>query len=743
MTELRVLFIEYLDHACTLSPTAILTVYVDDMTIEASAREREVVACVMIVLKYLVSVMVLLRMRLSDTKCVCCASSTSIGRAIINAVPGLKLRLAPRVTSLGSALGAGRRRNTKVAEARLADFQARLKRFRRLRYAGVDTARLMRTGGISAMSFGQAVTGVSDKLLLRQRRAVAAAVTRSSGGGDLDVTLALADGSSHGRVDPAYEAHCQPIFFWAMAVWHEWMTRPELSKLMSVARARLATAKNRWAKVRGPAAAYVATAIRIGWCVQGPLNVTTDDGTRLDLCVDSPAFVKAAVDASVRRWRGRNIGRRLGGTDPDGLGCGPSFIGTYRLLDPRRRDGDENWGSRERAGLRSAAANRQWPQARLCRAGLADTPDCQLCVLARSHGSAAPASLSSMVQHHEAHRVEPNNDVPMGTAVHRIWECGTTRLQRQRLVSPLLRNAYQRACTNGTADLAVWTRGLMPTQQAVRIAEEHCESFRWIVRPVDGWIAGRIYSDGSMIDGPPCLDGLCRRLGWSFVALDNHGNITASACGVPAICIDTVYGAELWALWQAARVAMPGSSFRIDCLSVLKVFLSGRRAACNSRCKLARVWHGVFASMDDHESSNVDIAWMPSHTSAEEIGVTMLSDGTVLTAHDRRGNEEADRLAKMAAMWHRVPESVRRRMAADMEIAVQLRRWIGQAIAVAGNFAAPDGTIWRDSKPADRRVLHKREWNTKRGLVPPLNQRCCQGRGGRTPRKDVPLTRRP
>ena len=153
-TELRVLLIEYLDHACTLSPNAILTVYVDDIPIEAAAREREVVACVSIILQYLVSVMVQLRMRLSDTKCVCCASSTRIGRAIVGAATGLKLRLAPRVTSLGSALGAGRRRTMKVAHARLAGFQSRKKRFRRLRNAGVDTARLMRTGGIAALTFG-------------------------------------------------------------------------------------------------------------------------------------------------------------------------------------------------------------------------------------------------------------------------------------------------------------------------------------------------------------------------------------------------------------------------------------------------------------------------------------------------------------------------------------------------------------------------------------------------------------
>ena len=100
----------------------------------------------------------------------------------------------------------------------------------------------------------------------------------------------------------------------------------------------------------------------------------------------------------------------------------------------------------------------------------------------------------------------------------------------------------------------------------------------------------------------------------------------------------------------------------------------------------------------------VDVAWMPAHTSATDVGISVLSDGTTLTANDRRGNEEADRLAKIAAAQHRVPECIRMRMAAEMEIAVQLKRWIGQATAIAGNFVAPDGTIWRDSKPADRRM---------------------------------------
>ena len=168
-----------------------------------------------------------------------------------------------------------------VARARLANFRACTMRFRRLRDAGVNVPRLMRTGGVAALTYGQAVTGISNTLLLQQRRAVAAATVRTVGGGDLDLTLALADGSKHGRVDPAFEAHCQPIVFWAMAVWHEWLPRAMLSRLITAARARLARAKNPWAVVHGPAAAYVATASRLGWCVQEPLTVLTDDGVTL------------------------------------------------------------------------------------------------------------------------------------------------------------------------------------------------------------------------------------------------------------------------------------------------------------------------------------------------------------------------------------------------------------------------------------------------------------------------------
>ena len=86
---------------------------------------------------------------------------------------------------------------------------------------------------MAALTYGQAVMGVSNKALLQQRRAVAAATVRTNGGGDLDITLALADGSGRGRVDLAFEAHSQPIVFWAMAVWHDCMPRATLGKMVA------------------------------------------------------------------------------------------------------------------------------------------------------------------------------------------------------------------------------------------------------------------------------------------------------------------------------------------------------------------------------------------------------------------------------------------------------------------------------------------------------------------------------
>ena len=107
-----------------------------------------------------------------------------------------------------------------------------------------------------------------------------------------------------------------------------------------------------------------------------------------------------------------------------------------------RCTGDDDWGPRERAGLRSAVANRQWPQARLCSAGLAESPACQLCEkanLLRHIGVAPPRSLSeccgfNMPSTSYVPTAPPiatavmttADNVLIGTLIHRVWDCTTT-----------------------------------------------------------------------------------------------------------------------------------------------------------------------------------------------------------------------------------------------------------------------------------------------------------------------------
>ena len=184
------------------------------------------------------------------------------------------------------------------------------------------------------------------------------------------------------------------------------------------------------------------------------------------------------------------------------MGCGPSFACVYRLLDPRRKTDNSEWGPRERAGLRSACTNRQWPQARLFSAGLAENPGCQLCERVRATRSAALATSAPTAASIASAAIasstfaptaaSADETIPRGTLMHRIWECAVTNLYRRRLVSPLLHRAYQRACAAGAAEVAVWCRGLMPAPQAVPLAAQYCDSFQWEVRPPDGWLSCKI-----------------------------------------------------------------------------------------------------------------------------------------------------------------------------------------------------------------------------------------------------------
>ena len=166
---------------------------------------------------------------------------------------------------------------------------------------------------------------------------------------------------------------------------------------------------------------------------------------------------------------------------------------------------------------------------------------------------------------------------PRGILIHRMWECACTQENRGRLVPAAVLQRYHTARDGESFDVATWTRALLPLPLATVHAPIAEETFALIWAPPDGCLSGRVYTDGSLIAGPPRLSGTCRRLGWAFVALNDSAEVCASASGVPSSWVTTIYGAELWALHMATLHALPGSALRTNCQSPVRVSQNGRK----------------------------------------------------------------------------------------------------------------------------------------------------------------------
>ena len=129
--------------------------------------------------------------------------------------------------------------------------------------------------------------------------------------------------------------------------------------------------------------------------------------------------------------------------------------------------------------------------------------------------------------------------------------------------------------------------------------------------------------------------------------------MVASAYGVPPDWIDNIVGSEAWALHEGSSGALPGTVFKFDCKPCVDLMKAGLSVAGQGKRMIARIYRLIFTSIDEHSAANV--VWMLAHTSADEVGKRKLGDGTLLSATDRFGNAEADRLAKLGVEAHRVP----------------------------------------------------------------------------------------
>ena len=240
-------------------------------------------------------------MEVSGTKSVVSASHPTLGEALRSMLLQFRIPSTLRVKSLGVGLAAGIARNTQVMKSRLKQFSKRIPRFKMLRRAGVDAARLVRTGGLAALMHGFGGSGVSPSVLLHQRRAVqsAAAPKNGLGGQELEMAMMIADGSKTGRADPAFPAHVDVVQHWAQAIWNRWLPVASLQVGLDYARTRVTESLRPWSVATGPAAALLLTLDRVGWTVVDATNLTTDTGRTIELSTDPPVVVARQMEAAV------------------------------------------------------------------------------------------------------------------------------------------------------------------------------------------------------------------------------------------------------------------------------------------------------------------------------------------------------------------------------------------------------------------------------------------------------------
>jgi hypothetical protein len=476
-TEMRLCMIDCVDSALRAHPTIEPTLFVDDLSGERDGSHKIIVKELGGFIEKVAKRVHDDDMELSQTKSVVTASNPQLGAEMVERLRPQAIKHMLRVKSLGVGMAAGVRRNAGVLKDRLTQFKGRLPRFRALRVVGVDTARIMRTGGVAALTHGEGSLGVAPSMLLEQRRAVNAASAPQGGlgGQELEFAMMLADGSKKGRADPAFEAHTSVALHWAQAIWNEWIPVATLQASVDYAEARIRDAANPWSVVAGPAAALVCSLDRLGWRVVSATELETDDGKTLDLRVTPPIVVKREVEEAVQRWRWRNVGT----AHPSLHGVGCDFEPIFKLLNSKRNDA--TWNPELRSMLKSVVANRQFTQSRCFQCGWVKHPKCLFCLHAAAGGTPVSAKITTKQSKADGGTTAPHTTrgpdigakeslhtratpeqieaTPNGTLAHRNYQCPSLRDEREMHAPSAMRLRAEQLATGNLA----FERALRPS----------------------------------------------------------------------------------------------------------------------------------------------------------------------------------------------------------------------------------------------------------------------------------------
>ena len=220
----------------------------------------------------------------------------------------------------------------------------------------------------------------------------------------------------------------------------------------------------------------------------------------------------------------------------------------------------------------------------------------------------------------------------VGTLWHKIGECE---------LSQELRSAECPAALLRAGRVAAWdplfSRAVPARPKDVSIPTERT----WIEKAdasVEAIVTGEVYSDGSARG----RFWRSSRAGWAFVVFDPQGGWKWTAKGTVGGLDPSSFRAELKALLEALRLAVPPVTIYVDNSSVVRGVEKGEEWCTSSGATGAGLWREIWAILRDLEGQEVHVRKIKAHTGWWDVLLGRI------THRQHVGNGMADTAAKEA-----------------------------------------------------------------------------------------------
>ena len=235
--ELRLLLFDVVTELTCSWPLLMISLYVDDLTLEATHSSKyQVMYMLTAATDHVVNhLQHRLQLEVSAKKSVTVAGRPSIAAGVAGLSRMRKVSARSSTKLLGVASAGWRRRSVNVLKLRIKHLALRTPRIRALRRAGLSATRLVRAAGTPLVTYGADVTGMSCSHLRTARCAVARAVSAPGGGKSHNAILFAVDAAT-GTLDPAFDAHVLPMKMLALAWWQRWQPAASLNAAVRHAR---------------------------------------------------------------------------------------------------------------------------------------------------------------------------------------------------------------------------------------------------------------------------------------------------------------------------------------------------------------------------------------------------------------------------------------------------------------------------------------------------------------------------